>query len=94
MKQNRGNPVLTETLARHIKFKLARPVVDGGEGRSVAEIAQVYGVCRETVRRLLRGETWGDLKDEALPMQAEFSAETLAKAEESAAKLHELMKGE
>lgn len=53
-----GAAVLTEAEVRVIR-KMARE-----EGMSAPELARIYRVSAETIRRILRGETWNWLDEE------------------------------
>lgn len=53
-----GSATLTEAEVRIIKQKLA-------EGMSPRELAEVYQVCLETVRRIRRGDSWAWVQGEA-----------------------------
>lgn len=55
------NAALTEAEVRLIKQALM-------EGNAAPGIARIYGVSAETIRRINRGETWGWLDAEPLPV--------------------------
>lgn len=78
MRQRMGNAQLTEDEVRAIR-RLAHV-------HSAREIAKLYGLGAETIRRLLRGETWAWVKDTPLDMPlSEVSAPPLTDTERVAA---------
>jgi hypothetical protein len=85
MQRANGNAKLSEEQARVILAELQKPP---GERRKAGEIAEIYGLAAETVRRLWRGENWAWLRADL----AIAPAPTAAEAEAAAASLARLRK--
>lgn len=96
-KQGRANgaAVLTEAQVRVIRQKSVE------EGMSAPQLARIYRVSAETIRRILRGETWNWLDDEPRAIQQrvedtplpESTPETRAAAAASFARLQAKLAG-
>lgn len=63
MRKFTGNATLTEPQARVVLAELAKP---RDERRTAREIADIYGMSTEAIRRLWRGETWKWLHEQLL----------------------------
>jgi len=84
--QQRQQVNLDENQVRKIRFELLPPKEDGGQGLSVADVANIYGVCRETIRRIGRRETWAHVTPTALDMPLQEVTELTPEQKERAAR--------
>ena len=81
---------MTEFEVRNIRLRWAKHL-EGEAPTSVRDLAFEHKVGRETIRRILRWETWAWLAEEGPGAPAKDWA---AGAEESRKKLHEKMRAE
>lgn len=86
MKQRTSGAILTEQ-------EVARIKMNAGKGMTAREMAQAYGVALDTIRKILRGDSWVWVKaeEEGMPLPEE-TPEMVRDIEASQARLLAMLK--